>query len=259
MENLHYSEAVFLVIIMIRVMSVLYPLPFIDESIVGNKVKTGFAFFIAIMLYPAVRPGINIDVNNMYEIISAIVMETLLALMVSTIVKILLSAIRMGGNLSGIQMGLRASRMFDPMSSSTMNSLGRLMNWMSIMFLIVFGFDHFLLRAMFFSTEMIPIGGFLAGQNVFYWLVTLSAGIPFIALQVIAPMLTVIFLIHTSFGLVAKSVPNINVFFLSATITVFIGMSVFMFSLPYFSNVIESKIYEMNEQVIYLLQLLSES
>ena len=151
-------------------------------------------------------------------------------------------------------MGLRVEQLFDPMADTTLNSLGKLMNWIFIMFLVIINFDHFLFKSLFFSIKAIPIGVFVIHKSVFYWLTAISTVLPVIAIQLVAPIVIIIFLIHSSFGIVSKSVPNINIFFLSIIVTVFIGLAVFLFSLPYFAETVKHSITMIDSKILDFLK-----
>lgn len=256
LQSIRYEEIIVVGLLMIRSFAILFPIPYLSSDLVGTSIKAGLAFFLAICLYPVVRSGMTIDLANNMTLITAVIMEFLLGMMLAFIVKILFAAIEFGADAAGIQMGLGAAQAFDPTIGSMTTDFSSLLVRVSILLFLVLNFDHYFIQALYFSLKTIPIGSFTVHQPVFYWIVSLSFVIPTLAFQIVAPIIVVILLIHVAFGLVSKSVPSINIFFISTIVTIFIGLGVYMFSLPYFAGVVEKEFFKMNEEIFYLIKTL---
>ncbi len=252
--NLNYQEIVVISIIMIRCFAILIPIPYMENAQMENRIKAGVAFFIAIALYPSVRKYITADFSSLYILFTSIIMEVLLGLFSAFCTKMLFGAIQLGGSVAGMQMALGAAQAFDPTSSANLELLASfLIRVFSVVFL-VYNFDHFYILALKFSFSALPVGGFDLNGSVLSWLISISFVIPYVAFQAVAPIIAVIFLVQTAFGLVSKSVPQINIYFISSIITIFIGMAVFFISLPYFVSFAETKLMEVNQNILILIR-----
>jgi len=151
-------------------------------------------------------------------------------------------------------MALSAAQAFDPVAKTNLPIFASFLNKLLIMLFLVYNMDHFLIKALFFSFEAVPVGGFTPGQPMINWIISLSASIPIVAFQVVAPIMVVIFLVQLAFGLVSKSVPQINIFFISSTVTIFIGLGIFLLSMPYFMTFMEKQFFLMNKEIITFLK-----
>ncbi len=254
--GINFSEIVPFFLIMIRSFAILYPIPYMEDQTIDARIKVGFAFFLAIIMYPFVRETVVVKELTIYFFISAVIMELLLGMSIGFIMKLFFAAVQFGGDAAGTQMGLGMSQIFDPTAATNISIFSSFMSRITMMVFLIYNIDHFLIQALYFSMKIIPVGGFLMDKSLFYWLTVLGTGIPAIAFQVVMPIIAIIFLIQVAFGIVSKAVPQINIFFISSIVTIFIGLGVFMFAMPYLLSFTEKQFFIMNEKIIQLLNQL---
>ena len=95
---------------------------------------------------------------------------------------------------------------------------------------------HIFLRALVQSYQIVPIGALVISKPLVAYILETSAQVFWIAAKLSAPMALMIFLINCAFGIVAKAVPQINVFVVSFTINILAGFMVLSLSLPVFGS-----------------------
>jgi len=256
-KSFNFQELLIILIITTRTFALLYPLPYMEAANVENRVKIGISFFIAIVLFPFVRHQVNVDLTNSYTIFSIMLTELILGVGTVFIIKIFFAAIQVGGNVTGTGMALGAAQSFDPQAKASLSIFASFMNKIVIMLFLIYNIDHFLINTIFFSFKTIPINAFSLNKSSFYWIIAFSSTIPTIAFQAVAPILVVLFLVKAAFGLVSKSVPQINIFFISSIVTIFIGMGTFFLSLPYFVKFVEKNFLLIDEKIILFLKSLA--
>ncbi|MEL4382740.1 flagellar biosynthetic protein FliR, partial [Shewanella algae] len=95
---------------------------------------------------------------------------------------------------------------------------------------------HVFFKALVQSYEVVPIGGLNFTKSLISYVLETSVQVFWIAARLSAPMALMIFLINCAFGIVAKAVPQINVFVVSFTINILAGFVVLSLSLPVFGT-----------------------
>ncbi len=251
------GSAVHFLFIVFRCFAVLYPLPYMEAVNVNNRMKAGLSFFLAIFLYPF-APAINhAAADSLSFIVMGVTTELLIGVSLTFIVKVFFGAVQYGGNAAGMQMGLGMAQGFDPTAKTSLSLFAGLMSRITVMLMLVLNLDHFFIKALHFSLKAVPVGGFSPEKSIFYWLTALGTTIPATAFQIVVPIVTVIFLIQTAFGLVSKSVPQINIFFISSIVTIFLGLGVFALSMPYLFTFVEENFARMNDQILHFLRSLN--
>ena len=94
-----------------------------------------------------------------------------------------------------------------------------------VTFLIIDG-HHIILLAMTKSFEMVPLGGIQLTEMLARGLISMSAGVFAMAIQMAAPIITALFLTSLALGIMARTVPQMNVFVVGFPLKIGIGMGV---------------------------------
>ena len=84
-------------------------------------------------------------------------------------------------------------------------------------------------------------------------LVSLAGNIFVIAVKVGAPLIVVLFLMSVSFGLAARTVPQMNIFFVAMPLKILVGLIFFVFALPYMTAFFESIFNGLGNDILKLL------
>ena len=115
---------------------------------------------------------------------------------------------------------------------------------------------HVFLKALVQSYEVVPIGGLKVSRSLIGYVLETSAQVFLIAAKLSAPMALMIFLINCAFGIVAKAVPQINVFVVSFTVNILAGFVVLSLSLPVFGTNMGTVFQLMSQRLEGLLKFL---
>ena len=87
-------------------------------------------------------------------------------------------------------------------------------------------------------------------------LTELSASIFFIGLQVGAPLIVALFLANAIVGLLARSVPQIQVFVVGFPLTLLLGFLFLLFGMPFYGQALHQMFEKLDTQLFSVLTLL---
>jgi flagellar biosynthetic protein FliR len=88
-------------------------------------------------------------------------------------------------------------------------------------------------------------------------LVELSGNMFVIALQVGSPVIAAMLLISVAFGLVARTVPQMNVFIVAMPLKIGVGLIFIGFGLPYFSVFLKNIFSDLSRNIISVIKAMS--
>ena len=127
------------------------------------------------------------------------------------------------GDLLSMQGGLRMSMMFDPASNTQSSTLGRFYYLgFSVVFLISGGY-HWFISAVVESFEMIPLGLPQLDSSHLLGIILLGMATFFeTSFKMAIPILAIIFLVDCGMGILARTVPQMNMFVVGIPLKVFI-------------------------------------
>jgi len=100
---------------------------------------------------------------------------------------------------------------------------------------------HQLLQSLAKSYELIPLTSFELGDGKFVWqMVEIFSGVILLALKIAGPVLAVLVIIDLSLGLVARTVPQLNVFMLAFPLKIGLGILALAIVSPLFASVFKN-------------------
>jgi len=212
-------------LVVIRVGCVLFFLPIWDSRIIPMQIRVYSILVISLALTPAVAGTLPPFPQTWLATVSLVIRELLLGLSLGLVVRYVFSGIQMAGELMGIQMGFGMVTLIDPQSGvPTLLIADLLMMMATVLFLAVDG-HHLLLAVLAQSFAEVPVGGppMMPG-SLFTFLVPLGSLMFQLAVKLVAPIILVLFLTQVAMGLVARTVPQVQVMILAFPVTILLGL-----------------------------------
>ena len=233
-------------LIFLRVGLILILLPVLGHSLVPLQVKAGLAALISFLLYPVVAPTVPAIPIAPLALAAIAVKEIIIAGMIALFAQLTFSAVQFAGQVISYQMGLAVANVFDPVTQSQEAVVGQLATTAAMLVWLSVGAHHLLLMALADSFHLLPIG---ASWSFHGWaaLNHAVAAMFVTGLRLMAPVLILLLFVYVALGLLARAVPQIQVFFVSAPLTVALGLIVFALSMPAFVAVLQQSYGNMGE------------
>lgn len=222
-----------------RVTSFLMLLPFLGRN-VPALAKLGLGALLTALIAPAITvPQLGGDVARFFLIS---VEEVLVGLAMGLIVTTVMMAVYLAGQLIDVPMGFGMVNVMDPQMGSEAPVVAQFYFAIALLTFFLIDGHHGLLRALVQSFDVVPLGG-----------ATLSGGVPAIALDAVRsmfslglkialPVIGALFLTDVALGIVARAVPQINVFFVGFPLKVGLGMLLLAIVMPAFVGFIAEAI-----------------
>lgn len=231
-----------------RVSAMVASSPVFGTRSVPTKVKVMTSLAITSVLVP-ILPAPELNVFSPIAII-VIAQQILIGLIIGFTVQLVFSAVITGGQIVAMQMGLGFSLMVDPQNGAQSPVLSQFYIVMvMLVYLAING--HLVLvevLAESFNTMPISVKGLVAEDflQVVKWGANIFAGGMAIALPAIASLLVV----NIAFGVMTRSAPQLNIFAIGFPITMLLGFTLVMVTLPNISP----KSISLFSEVYHLIQ-----
>ena len=231
-----------------RVSAMVAAAPIFGTRSVPTKVKVMTALAITSILVP-ILPAPEVDIFNPLSIL-IIAQQILIGLIIGFAVQLVFSAVITGGQIVAMQMGLGFSLMVDPQNGAQSPVLSQFYTVMVMLIYLSIDGHLVLVEVLAESFKTMPISaqGLVADDfmQVVRWGTNIFAGGLAIALPAIASLLVV----NVSFGVMTRSAPQLNIFAIGFPITMMLGFSLVMITLP---NIVPKSISLFSE-VYHLIQ-----
>ncbi|MGG0718818.1 flagellar biosynthetic protein FliR [Robertmurraya massiliosenegalensis] len=199
-------------LVFVRVTSFFIMMPLFSYRTIPASHKIGFGFFLAwIMFYTIEAPAF--EINGAYFLL--IMKEALVGLMVGFIAYLVLSAIQVAGGFIDFQMGFAIANVIDPQTGAQSPLTGQYFYIISLLFLLSVNGHHLMIDGVYYSYQFIPIDQPwipFGNENLVAYVVQSFSYMFMIALQMSLPVVGSLFLVDVALGIVARTVPQLNVF-----------------------------------------------
>jgi len=146
-------------------------------------------------------------------------------------------AFMLAGRIADMQLGFGVANLIDPATRTQAPLLGTFLNLLAVALFFAIDGHHLLLRGLAFSVQHIPPG--VSWEHINTANVVAQFGAMFsYALVLVAPTMFVILLIDVVIAVIARTMPQVNVFIVSLPLKIFVGLAIFALTINFLSPVV---------------------
>jgi flagellar biosynthetic protein FliR len=245
----------------IRIVTLLYLMPVFSQSFVPVQFRIGLAFFLTVLLYDPMFAAAQIpEYATIWSFAFIVSMELVLGLIVGFMFRALFAAVSFGGRIIDMQLGFAMLQMPDPVLEGQQNSsaLGVFqILFYTLVFLVANG-HYYLFLALEKSFELIPVGGLRIDGHTMYEIgVTTIVNTTEIALRLALPLLSILLITSMTLGVIAKTMPQMNIFFVGMPLKLGVGFISLIVIFPVLVSLFQKLYMQLYRDIWYLMQQLA--
>ena len=212
-----------------RVGAMVMLLPNIGEAGIPSRVRLLLA--VAISFYMA--PGVSSAYHDTAPATSMglallILQETTVGILVGAMARIIMSALNIAGFLIATQTGLAYAQTLDPTQNTQGATMGNFLSLLGTLMVFLTNLHHMAIGAIAGSYKMLPPGGHLPTGDMAQLTINLVSGSFALGFQLAAPFLVFGFAVYAGLGLLAKLMPQLQIFFVAVPINIACGFLIFL-------------------------------
>ena len=249
------SQLLAFILVLVRVSGIISTAPVFGSSNIPPQIKVVLSLILALILYPFI-PLITVYPDRPDHYIMLIASELLIGLVLGIIARFLFGAVEFAGTVIGFQMGLGMAIVFDPQSQEQISLVGRFENATATLIFLAMDGHLIVLQALVRSYSVLPLGGASISRPLVENLTELSASVFVIGLQIGAPLIVALFLANAVVGLLARSVPQIQVFVVGFPLTLMLGFLFLFFGMPFFAQAVHQMFEKLDTQFFEAIKVL---
>jgi flagellar biosynthetic protein FliR len=244
-------------LIFLRVGAILVAIPMFDNRSIPSVFKLALAFATSIILFPLLELNPVTVSTGLVDLSIGAAGEILLGFAIGFSVKLIFAGIQLAGQLAGYQMGMSLANVMDPASSDQVPLLAQFNNLVALLIFMSINAHYWFIKALTQSYRLVPPLKVHFGGSLMEQLVQLAGNMFVIAVQVGAPVIAAMLLTSVAFGLVARTVPQMNVFIVAMPLKIGVGLLFMGFSLPYFSAFLKTIFSGLGQNILVVLKAMS--
>ncbi|MDZ7386525.1 MAG: flagellar biosynthetic protein FliR [candidate division KSB1 bacterium] len=239
-----------------RIATVVALYPVFGHQNVPPATKIGLSLFLTAVLFPVLR-GLQVELpTQVMPLLLVLAKEVLIGMCIGFVAAMVFAGVELGGSLVGMEMGMAIVTTADPQTREQASLIGQAQQLVALLLFLAIDGHHFLLRALAHSFESVPLlGGSLQGGLV-EKVVRMAGAIFSAGVRISAPGIVALLLTSVALGVLARTVPQMNVFFAALPANIAIGLLVLALSMPVFALACKKLFSELQVDLMGLLRLM---
>ncbi len=213
-----------------RIGSAMMMMPGFGETYVSSRYRLLLAGAITLMITPVIAGALPPLPSSPLSLFVLLFGEIVVGLFFGTIGRIIMSALHTAGTTMSFQSGLANALTFDPVSAQQAAMFALFLSLAGILFVFATDLHHLMLEAMVMSYSVL-VPGTMPPINDFAQAITRLVADSFIlGVQLAAPFIAVGLVFYLGIGLVARLMPQVQIFFVALPVQIFLGFLAFALS-----------------------------
>jgi len=247
------------ILILVRVTGLFVISPIFGRGDVPTIAKIGISITLALILLPLKVNTFYLDIDNTGVLMLWSISEFLIGIIIGFIAFIYFGVVYLAGSIVDIQMGFGMVNIMDPQTNAQMPIMGGFYNVLITLVFLTTNGHHQLIKSLIYSYEILPIGfNISVNQNLINYLIKIFTDIFILAFQLSAPILTAIFVVNVILGILARTMPQMNIFVVGMPLKIATGIIIILISLRFFIPYSETLFDKMFQSIYELMQILSK-
>ncbi len=216
-----------LLLVWCRLGTVLAMMPGFGDLNVPANVRLLLSMGLCLALLPALTGFLPEMPHDLGVLALLIAQEVLIGLFISLLVRILISVLDLAGSHIASQTGLSSVTAFNPQMNSNASIVSNILVMGGVVILFVTNLDHLIIAGVvgsyerFAPLQAVPIGDLI---NVLLQMISMMFEL---SLKLAAPLMVFGLLLNLGLGLMAKLMPQIQVFLVALPLQLLVGCFLF--------------------------------
>ncbi len=214
-----------------RIGSFCMVVPGVSEEMVPSQIRLAFAFILTIALFPLLAPHLPAIPDSIAGMVYQLVGEIIMGLIIGLLLRTFTQALAVAGEVISLQTTLSFAQTTNPLQAQPTASVTTFLTLVGLTVIFVSDLHMMFLAGIVKSYTLFPAGHGVPFAD-FNTLMVRTMGETFaLGVQLSAPILVFSLVYNVAMGLIARVMPQFQIFFAISPLTVLLGMAVFGLSL----------------------------
>ncbi|MCK8816515.1 flagellar type III secretion system protein FliR [Natroniella sulfidigena] len=232
--------------------------PIFGSEVLPRRLRIGFAVLIIFVLFPTLSwEGIEVP-EQLLLAAYQLVVELFIGLVVGFLLQLTFITVQLAGIFIDRKMGFMMASVMDPLHGIQAPLIGQFKNVLATLLFLAVNAHHYQLRLLSDSFKLVPVTNFQSTPQFLRAVLRIIGDLFPLAFQIALPIMAIVFIVDLAFGLVARTVPQMNVFMLGLPTKVFVGLIILGFILPNYLSFMQELFMERFSDLYQLLNLMIE-
>ena len=220
--------------------------PIFSRNNIPTTFKIGISFFLSLLVSQYIDIGFTENLT-MISWVWLFIKELIIGYSIGFIVYLFFSAYYVAGQLMDMQIGFGMVNVFDPLSNAQVPILGNFFYLMTVLLLLIMNGHHKIIEVLIYSFKKIPVGTWIINESTIQELTNVFVNVFMIGIKISLPIVAALFITNVILGILARTVPQMNVFVVGMPAKILVGFLLLIVIIPVYFGQIDNFFQKMFE------------
>jgi flagellar biosynthetic protein FliR len=206
-------------------------MPGVGEQMVPSQIRLAFSFVLSIALFPLLASKLPLMPVSLGDMAGQVVTEIILGLAIGTLLRVFMQALAVAGEIISLQTTLSFAQTTNPLQAQPTASVTTFITLVGLVSLFVTDLHMMFLAGIVKSYTLFPAGHGVPYEDLKTLMVKTVGETFALGVQLAAPLLVFSLVFNIALGLVARVMPQFQIFFVATPLIVLLGLALFAISL----------------------------
>jgi flagellar biosynthetic protein FliR len=214
-----------------RIGAFIFLVPGIGETSVPSQIRLSFALLLTLALYPVVRGQLPPVPTDLSGLVGQMFIEIAIGLALASLLRFFMGALAVAGEVISLASTLSFSQTTNPQQAQPTVTIASFLSVLSLALVFSTDLHQLFIGAIVRSYTLFPPGRMAPINDLASLAIRIMGQTFALGIQLSAPILVFSLVFHVAAGLVAKSMPQFQVFFIATPAVLLLTFALFALSL----------------------------
>jgi flagellar biosynthetic protein FliR len=210
-----------------RIGSMVMLMPGLGEVNIPARAKLSIALALTLIILPLHRAAYNVDMGSIVPLLVLMLHEIVIGIVLGATARVTLSALQVAGSIIAQQLGLGFVTSVDPTQGQQGVLIGNFLTMLGLTLLFATDSHHLVIAALNDSYKIFAPGELMSSGDVAQLATNAFAAAFRIGTQLAAPFLVFGLVFNIGLGILARLMPQMQVYFVGVPLSIMIGFLIF--------------------------------
>ncbi len=224
--TVNVSDLEYFLLVLTRISMFISVAPLFGQRGIPNRVKIGFAFFVAVLIYGTLGDRTPLQYNTVWGYAAIVLREGMTGLLIGFAANMATTIVAFAGRIIDMETGMSMANLIDPTTNQNESITGVMYQYIITLMLIISGLHRYLITALAQTFELIPINkAVFDSTKLLDSIVTFLNDYIMIGFKICLPVFAVMLLLNAVLGIMTKLAPQMNMFSVGMQLKVLVGIT----------------------------------
>lgn len=220
------------ILVFVRMSGLFLMSPIFGRQNIPAYLKIGFSLMLSYMVYSSMFLNVQIEILSFYAFGILAFKEILIGFVVGFITTLIFASVWTAGQFIDTQIGFGMVNVLDPQNRMQVPLMGNFKNILALLVFFVINGHHTLIKLIFYSYNIIPLGEGMISQETSLMVARVFTNSFVLAIKIAIPIVAIAFLSEMAFGILVRTVPQMNIFIIGIPLKIFVGLIAILIFIP---------------------------